>query len=167
MEIGLSLGVNQGDRLAALRQARQHLDALSATRVLDVSPIYETDPVDVAPEFSALSFYNTVAILESGLEISELARRLHAIERTMGRTGAGPRNAPRPIDIDLIYAGALVLQTLELTLPHPRWAQRRFVVQPLADVRPDLIIPGHRDTVSAIAKRLTDPAGVRRISDRW
>jgi 2-amino-4-hydroxy-6-hydroxymethyldihydropteridine diphosphokinase len=150
MEIGFSLGSNEGDVVAHMREAKRHLLMQPGVTFLAQSPLYETEPVDVAPEYVHLRFMNAVLVVESEAGAGEWLARLHDIEHAMGRRRGADRNAPRPIDIDILYAGAACIDSGGLEVPHPRWAKRRFVVQPLADVRPDLVLPGTNRTVSAI-----------------
>ncbi len=158
MEAGLSLGTNQGDRLANLRDAAARLAALPGTTITARSRIYMTAPVGVKPQYRHLAYLNGVLIIETGLCTDTLSSRIHAIEADMGRVRTDDRFAPRPIDIDILYAGTDIREDDDLTLPHPRWAERRFVVQPLADVRPGLTFPGDRLSVAAILASLPGPA---------
>jgi len=154
MEIGLSLGSNLDHRLGHLREATRRIDALPGVQLLAKAPIYETEPVDVKPEYASLQFLNTVIIIESSMELSALSEALHKIEDDMGRVRTEDRNAPRAIDIDVLYAGTVRQTNGILDLPHPRWSLRRYVVQPLADVRPFLRLPGESRTVSEILTHL-------------
>ena len=169
MEIGLSLGSNLGDRLAHLQAAREAVRRLPGVTLVAQAPVYETEPVGVKPEFAHLTFLNTVLILASARPAAELQQDLAEVERRLGRIRGEDRFAPRAIDIDVLFAGDLWLETDRLTLPHPRWARRRFVVQPLADVRPDLVLPGAGRTVRAVLDAL--PAGegtaIFAAADRW
>ena len=83
----------------------------------------------------------------------------------MGRVRGMDRNAPRPIDIDILYADDVMIDDDDLTLPHPRWSERRFVVQPLADVRPALCIPGQNRTVAEILAGMPATPTVHRFKD--
>ena len=154
MEVALCLGVNLGDRLGQLRRARAAVAALPGVRVVAQSPVYETAPVGVRPEYAHLAFLNAVLVIETDRSAPELQADLSAVEQQLGRVRGEDRFAPRTIDIDMLYAGDLFLETDRLTVPHPRWAERRFVVQPLADVRPDLVLPGApgrvRDVLAAL-----------------
>ena len=165
IEAGLSLGGNLGDRIANLRGAVARIAVLPATTLLACSPIYETAPVGVKPEYSHLAYLNAVVIIRTALAIRDLSGRLHAIEAAMGRIRTSDRFAPRPIDIDILYAGGHVSDEADLTLPHPRWAARRFVLQPLADVRPGLVFPGTRETVAEVLRRLPGDDGITRLPD--
>ena len=129
----VSLGSNIEPRRAYLDRARAALAALPLTRLVAASPVVETAPVDVPPEFAALKFLNQVAVFETALEPRAFARRMHAIEDALGRVRT-VRNGPRTIDLDLIDFGGLRLDTPELTLPHPRAKARAFVCEPLAEL---------------------------------
>ena len=167
MEVALALGSNLGDRLERLREARARILEWPDVRLLAQSPVYDTDPVDLPEPWRKLSFLNAVLILESALPLPELHKQTRRIEHDMGRKPAAQPNAPRPIDIDVIYADAIRLDTPGLVVPHPRWAIRRFVVAPLASVRPELIIPGQSITVSGVLSSLPDTAQVREFARNW
>lgn len=141
-EVALSLGSNLGDRLAHLRAARDRIAALPGVRLVAQAPVYETEPVGVQPAYAHLSYLNTVLIVQTGLPVPELHRALARIEEELGRVRGADRFAPRTMDIDLLHADDQVQQTDRLTLPHPRWAQRRFVLQPWCDLCPERILPG-------------------------
>lgn len=85
----------------------------------------------------------------------------------MGRVRTGDRNAPRIIDIDILYAGDFIVHEPGLVLPHPRWAEREFVVQPLADVRPDLVLPGTGSKVREVLEAVKGTGGVVRVGGEW
>jgi 2-amino-4-hydroxy-6-hydroxymethyldihydropteridine diphosphokinase len=169
MEIGLSLGSNLGDRLAHLQAAREAIRRLDGVALVAQAPVYETEPVGVKPEFAHLKFLNTVLILRSDRPAEDLQRELSGVEAQLGRVRGADRFAPRDIDIDLLFAGALWMETDRLILPHPRWAQRRFVVQPLADVRPDLVLPGAGCTVRAVLAALPPGEAIALFAEaaRW
>ncbi len=155
MDVGFSLGSNRGNRLARLREAKRRILDTPDVALVAQSPLYETEPVGVAPEHAHLQFFNAVLIVESERGPAEWLDLLREIEYAMGRRRGDDRNAPRPIDVDIIYAGTECIDRGGLVVPHPRWAQRRFVVQPLADVRPDLVLPGAGKPVRAILGELT------------
>ncbi len=166
-EAGFSLGSNLGDRLAHLAAARDRLAALPGARLLAQSPAYETEPVDVPAEYRHLPFLNAVVILEGSHDARAWLNDLHAIELALGRQRTADRNAPRTIDIDLLYVGGETIEKQNLTVPHPRWAQRRFVVQPLADVRPSLVLPDSRQTVANILAALPAEPVVTLFARTW
>ena len=148
MEVGLSIGGNIGDRLAHLRNAVKAIAAISGVQLTDVSPVYETEPVGVKPEYRDMPYLNAAVIITSTLPLDELSKTIHQVEEKLGRTRGDDRYAPRTIDIDILYAGDTTCNEAKLTLPHPRWAERRFVLQPLADLRADLHIPGSKRSVA-------------------
>lgn len=130
----VSLGSNIEPRAEYLERARNALAALPGTRFVKASSVIETEPVGVPAEFAAMKFLNQVAVFETELDAFEFSRRMHAIEDGLGRVRT-VRNGPRTIDIDLIDFGGQVVDTPELTLPHPRAADRDFVLRPLAELR--------------------------------
>jgi 2-amino-4-hydroxy-6-hydroxymethyldihydropteridine diphosphokinase len=141
MRAGIALGSNIGDRLANLRFAyRQVANLSSASAAIRCSSIYETSPVDSPPGVS--SYLNAVIEIEYDRPAIALLDSLLKLERALGRPSKRPRNAPRTIDLDLLYVGNLTLNSPEIIIPHPRITHRRFVLEPLADVAPDLVLPG-------------------------
>jgi 2-amino-4-hydroxy-6-hydroxymethyldihydropteridine diphosphokinase len=132
----LSLGSNIGDREANLRKAVERL-AASEVRVLHTSRIYETEPVGYKNQ---AWFLNQVVEAETVLFPMQLLTRIGRVERDLGRVRT-VRNGPRTIDIDILFYGASVVETTRLQIPHPRLAERRFVLAPLAELDPDLRHP--------------------------
>ena len=167
MEFGLSLGSNLGDRVAHLREARKRIRAIEGLQVAACSSLYETEPVGVRPEFRDRRFLNAVLAVECALLPDALAARLHAIEAEMGRVRGEDRNAPRPVDIDVIYAERVQIRSETLTIPHPRWAERRFVAQPLAEIRPALVLPGVALSVEQVLRSLPYHPEVVLCRRRW
>ena len=129
----VSLGSNIEPRAEYLKRAITALSALPETTFVKASSVLETDPVDVPAEFAELKFLNQVAIFETKLDPFDFSRRMHAIENDLGRVRT-VRNGPRTIDIDLIDFGGQVINTPELTLPHPRAKDRAFVLEPLREL---------------------------------
>jgi len=127
----LSLGSNRGDRAENLRVALQKIGELPSTRVVKTSTFHETDPVGGPPQGK---FLNAAARLETGLEPLNLLRSLQKIEQEMGRPADHERWGPRVIDLDLLTYDNRVLNTPELTLPHPRMQERAFVLDPLSEI---------------------------------
>lgn len=166
-ETGVSLGSNLNDRLAALRAARDRIVALPHTRCVALSPVYETEPVGVKPEYAHLFFLNAVVVCETAMSLREWFFQLRAIEQELGRTRDADRYAPRVIDIDLLYYGAELRSENDLVVPHRQWNTRRFVVQPLADVRPDLVLPGESRTVREILAALPTKPAVKLLTKEW
>jgi 2-amino-4-hydroxy-6-hydroxymethyldihydropteridine diphosphokinase len=164
---GLSLGSNMGDRLACLRLAAEAVRLLAdpAQPVL-MSAVYETAPVGCAP--GTASFYNAVMEISYAGDPESLLQRLRAVETAMGRPAERAKNDPRPIDLDLLYADDLVRGSAFLELPHPRLAERRFVLQPLAEIRPDLRLPGHDQPVRALLAALPGAShDLRLVTPDW
>ncbi len=167
MEIGFSLGSNLYNRKRLLMQAKNLLLSAPRTRYVDQSPIYETTPVDVKPEYQSMAYLNSVVIVESELPMESWLSYIGKIEKNLGRERTEDRNAPRTIDIDIIYAGEQIIDGGGLEVPHPRWAERRFVVQPLNDVRPDMILPEMNKPVSVILSSLPNDEGLSMYDERW
>jgi len=153
----LSLGSNIGDREANLRAAIDRV-AAPGLRVLRTSPIYETEPVDYADQ---RWFLNLVLEAETSLFPLQLLARAQKVEHVLGRVRTVPKG-PRIIDIDILLYGTAVVRTGKLEIPHPRIAERRFVLAPLHDLVPDLRHPVTRATVAEML-RSAPPAVVRLI----
>jgi 2-amino-4-hydroxy-6-hydroxymethyldihydropteridine diphosphokinase len=153
----LSLGSNIGDRERNLRAAIERL-ATPGLRVLRVSPIYETEPVDVTDQ---RWFYNLVLEAETTLFPLQLLARAQKVERVLGRVRTVSKG-PRTIDIDILLYGTAVMRGDKLEIPHPRMAERRFVLVPLHDLAPGLRHPVARKTVAELL-RAAPPAVVRLI----
>jgi 2-amino-4-hydroxy-6-hydroxymethyldihydropteridine diphosphokinase len=132
----IGLGANLGDARATLGVAVAALASLPDTRLLRVSHLYRSAPVDA----QGPDFLNAVACVETGLAPSALLHALQAIELDHGRERPY-RNAPRTLDLDLLLHGDTVLSSPELTLPHPRLHERHFVLAPLLELEPDLQHP--------------------------
>jgi 2-amino-4-hydroxy-6-hydroxymethyldihydropteridine diphosphokinase len=135
----VGLGSNLGDKKVNLEQGLDLLGAVPGIRLLRVAPLYHTAPMELQDQDW---FLNTVTELETTLSPMELLEMLLALEDQMGRV-RWERWGPRVIDLDLLLHGSKVLITEKLTLPHPRMHQRAFVMVPLADLSPELIVPGH------------------------
>ena len=158
----LSLGSNMGDRAANLRQAMRHLAELG--HIIAVSYLYETEPVDV--ERPQPWFLNCVIGLETELMPKQLLSRTQAIEQTMGRRRAA-RRGPRTIDIDIALFGNAIVRTPELTIPHPLLHQRRFVLEPLAEIAPAVRHSVLKRTAREMLAELSPGIGVvRKLSER-
>ena len=167
MRTGVSLGSNLSDRLSNLRVARKTILQLAGvTPPIFVSAIYETEPIDC--ESGAGKFLNAVLEFDyEGRDPLELLKRLGELEQALGRLSDRPRNVSRKIDIDLLYFGATKIDKKELQLPHPRMHLRRFVLQPLAEIRPDLVLPNQTKTVRALLAQLDKSGKVVRHSSGW
>jgi 2-amino-4-hydroxy-6-hydroxymethyldihydropteridine diphosphokinase len=153
VRVGIAVGSNLGDRWNFLRRAREMILALPGVTPDGAlcAPVYETVPIDCPP--GAGPFLNTVMEIGSTASPGDLLSALRGIEIALGRPSRYPRHAPRPIDLDILYAGGVILHTPDLTLPHPRLHERRFVLEPLAAIRPELVLPGQ---VKSVAELLDD-----------
>jgi 2-amino-4-hydroxy-6-hydroxymethyldihydropteridine diphosphokinase len=134
----IGLGSNLGDRERAIEDALRLLDAHAGIEVVAVSQVRETDPVGVVDQ---PRFLNAAARLETSLPPRTLLDRLLGVERELGRVRAG-RYGPRTIDLDLLVYGGEVVDEPGLHVPHPRLHERRFVLEPLNDLDPELEVPG-------------------------
>ena len=166
-EIAFGLGSNLGNRLAHLSFAREELLRFEESSLLAASPVYETSPVDVAPENQGFHFLNAVLVLTSTASAEDWLGRIAEIETAAGRELERNLNAPRPLDIDLLYWGDRSCATPSLTLPHPRLHQRRFVLQPLSDVRPNRILPGQQEAVQQLLASLKSDEVIEQLENPW
>jgi len=138
----IALGANLGDARVAVLQALDALSALPETRLIARSRLYHTAP----HEASGPDFINAVAWVETSLQPLALLHALQTLEAQAGRERPY-RHAPRTLDLDLIFHGDASLDTPELTLPHPRWRERAFVLWPLAEICPERVTPAMLDAV--------------------
>ena len=159
----IALGSNLGDSRWILDHAIRRLEALS-DHPLRCSSFWQTSPVDCPPD--SPPFLNAVVELvpRAGETPESLLAKLQALERESGRRITAVRNAPRSLDLDLIAFGAEKRATPELALPHPRAHQRRFVLEPLAEIAPDLVLPGQSRTVASRLAALDAPYHGRLLS---
>ena len=166
MKVGVALGSNLGDRLQNLRAARQAVTDLNGVASPVASSfIYETEPIDCEP--GAPQFLNAVLEFNYKGKALDLLRDLKRVEAELGRSGNKQRNVSRNIDIDLLYFGETMISNQELQLPHPRMHLRRFVLQPLADIHPDLVLPNQTKTVRELLASLDQSDKVERVPTDW
>ena len=161
----LGLGSNQGDRLGHLRAAVERLHRYDLLRVVAASPVYETEAHTASPDEEQPSFLN--AVLRVAVECSpeSLLRIAQKVERAEGRVRDEdrPKWRPRPLDIDLLAVGGVTCQTDDLTLPHPRLAERRFVLRPWADLAPTFVVPPpFAQSVQSLLDECPDANNIRR-----
>lgn len=150
----VALGGNLGDTRAYLRQALDRLACLPDSRLLGHSRFYRTPPWGVREQ---PAFLNAAAVLDTGLAPHALLDALLDIERAAGRVRDGERWGPRTLDLDLLHVDGMALHDERLTLPHPRIAERAFVLLPLAELAPDLELPGQGRVEALLAA--VDTAG--------
>jgi len=154
----LGLGSNMGDRQRNLEQALEFLR--QRLQIARVSSIYDTEPVGDAAQ---PRFLNLVCQVYTRLAPPALLALAKGIESKLGRTGK--TGAPRPIDIDILFYGDQVIETSELTIPHPRLADRAFVLVPLSEIAPDLKYPVDGKTVTELLGQATERQGVLKWED--
>jgi 2-amino-4-hydroxy-6-hydroxymethyldihydropteridine diphosphokinase len=166
MRAGIALGSNLGDRLRTLRKARAEIERLPNIKppILS-SSIYETAPVGCEP--GASSFLNAVMEVGYAGEPGDLLKWLREIEASLGRPPAHAKNTSRTLDLDVLYFGDVSIATAELQLPHPRMHERRFVLEPLNEIRPELVLPGHTETVASLLARLPLTPPLLRAPSEW
>jgi len=142
----VGLGANLGDREGMLRLALERIAAEPSVELVAASTLRETEPEDYLDQ---PLFLNAAAAVETDLSPRQLLARLQLIECELGRRRAGPRFGPRVIDLDLLLYGSLTMSEPEIEIPHPRLHLRRFALEPLAELDPELEVPG-KGSVSAL-----------------
>lgn len=150
----VGVGANLGDREATIAAALQALARLESTRLVRASGFFRSDSIGS----DGPDYLNAVVLLETALAPQRLLGALHEIERAHGRERSY-QNAPRTLDLDLLLYGELQCSTAELTLPHPRLHERAFVLLPLAEIAPALVVPGRgavADLLPAVADQRID-----------
>ncbi|WP_022836197.1 2-amino-4-hydroxy-6-hydroxymethyldihydropteridine diphosphokinase [Salisaeta longa] len=159
-----ALGANLGDRCARLQQAVDALAALAHTRIVNLSDVYETEAHTRSPTDTQPDYLNAVVALRTAQSPEALLDASQRIEQQAGRKRSpdAPRWQPRPLDIDWLAVGPHTCSTARLTLPHPRLADRRFVLRPWADCAPNFHVPApFETTVHALLHQCPDRSACR------
>lgn len=168
VQIGLSLGSNLGDKVENLRKAGGIILEQADAVLVGKSSLYETEPVDVKAEYQHMKFLNSVMIIETGLDAQHWLKQIGEVEYALGRRrDTDDQNVPREVDVDIIFYGDQLIGSGGLVVPHPRWAERRFVVQPLAELQPDRVLPGMTDTVAEVLGKLPGEGDLTRLDTEW
>lgn len=163
---GIALGSNLGDRLSYLKRARERVNRLPGVGPpLLASSVYQTAPVNCEP--NAPEFLNAVIEISYTGEALNLLHELRRIEAALGRPAAHARNTSRTLDLDLLYFGDETISGPDLELPHPRLRERRFVLEPLAEIRADLVLPFQTENVAALLRRLPKSPPLLRVHSEW
>ncbi|MCG8415820.1 MAG: 2-amino-4-hydroxy-6-hydroxymethyldihydropteridine diphosphokinase [Pseudomonadales bacterium] len=153
ISLGANLQSKQGTPARSLLQVMERLRELSCG-YFEASSLYRTSAVDCPP--GTPDFLNAVVVFDAdpALKAADLLQQLHAMEAEFGRVRTGDQNQSRTMDLDLIAFGGMLSERSGLLLPHPRAHLRRFVLEPLSELRPDLILPGHTETVADLLAEL-------------
>jgi 2-amino-4-hydroxy-6-hydroxymethyldihydropteridine diphosphokinase len=160
----IALGSNQGDSRTLFRQTFKCLAALSIDPP-SASSLWETTPVDCPP--GSPLFLNAVVRIRCWSTPEQLLQQLQALERDMGRRPKTLMNEPRPIDLDIITFGDEIRNSPTLILPHPRAVIRRFVLEPLCELAPDLVLPSQTRTVQQLLRSLPPVQEACRLDEVW
>ncbi len=164
MQAGIALGSNIEPRLLNLQAAGRRLRSLHrGPGEILCSAIYETSPVD-CPAGSP-DFLNAVVEITSDLKPEQLLQYLKTIEIELGRLAKREKNSPRTVDLDILYCDSIILDTEDLVLPHPRIAERLFVLKPLFDIRPEFELPFYRKTITQLLKNYVGTENIKKSND--
>ncbi len=144
----VGVGANLGDREGTIRAAAVELGAQDGIEVVALSTLRETEPVGVGEQ---PPYLNGALELETALPARDLLARLLEVERQFGRVRVAGEHGPRTLDLDLLLYGDDVVDEAGLTVPHPRLHERRFVLEPLAELVPGLVVPGRGEVASLLA----------------
>jgi 2-amino-4-hydroxy-6-hydroxymethyldihydropteridine diphosphokinase len=147
----IGVGSNQDDRLSNVSRAIQELRAIPGVRVVQMAPIYDTEPMGGPPQ---PNFLNTVVELETGQVPGDLLAQLKRLEQKLGRRRSTQRWGPRVIDLDILLYDDRVVNEPQLAIPHPRMHERRFVLEPLALLAPDVVHPVLHRTITQLLAQL-------------
>ncbi len=160
--IFLGLGANLGERFLNIQSALSKIHSLQGTEILRRSSLYETAPVGFLQQDE---FLNMVVEIATVLSPNALLGNIHAIETELGRIRY-ERWGPRVIDIDILYWGNAIMQTPDLTIPHPEAAKRRFVLEPLCEIAPEFKAPPYHEMIRQLRDELDDMSAVKLVESR-
>lgn len=158
----IGLGSNVGDRFENMKQALFHINNITNTELIKVSPVYESDPMYVEDQEK---FYNAVAEIKTGLDPVVLLMDLKKIEKKMGRDFQTKRNGPRIIDLDIEFFDDLVVDTDNLEIPHPRLYERCFVLRPLSELNENYKCSKTGKTVKKLLQECKDYSSVEKVAE--
>lgn len=165
----VGFGANLGHREGTLRRAKALLDSEAGIRVIEASPLYQSEAHVLNDETERLAYLNAVAKVRTQLDPEALLEVCLRIERQFGRDRRHEaRWAPRLLDLDVLVYEAITQQTETLVIPHPRIHERLFVLQPFVDIAPDLMLPApYNTTVAALLAQCTDATAITQFSTIW
>ena len=159
----LALGSNMGNRLSNIRKAIGFLKTVGT--VLNISSIYETEPVNMNMVQGAENFYNLAISFDSVLSPSSLLKTIKNFEKSMGRDIMNSHNKPRTIDIDILLAEMEIINTESLTIPHKEMHRRGFVLVPLNEIAPEVVHPVLNKKIKELLSHLNTGEQIRKIED--
>ena len=155
-KVAISIGSNLGDKFANVRGSVKHIAELERTELLSVSSLYKTEPVGYEPQED---FINMAVVIDTELEPYELLEQLQQIEQDFKRERTIP-NGPRTLDLDIISYEGVTIDEPKLTIPHPRMNWRRFALEPLAEIAPELEPRDDGKTIETLLKDCEDDSSV-------
>jgi len=155
-KVYFSTGSNQGDRLNSLVQAAKLIDSLIG-KVIQFSPVVESEPWGFEAE---TTFYNQVLVVETQQTPQQVLKQVLEIETKLGRKRSGKEYSSRIIDIDILFYNEKQVEENNLVIPHPLLHKRNFVLQPLAEIAPDLVHPVFQTTISELLSQLKDSSRI-------
>lgn len=158
----IGLGSNVGDRIANLKEAIRRLTVTESIDVRDVSNVYETEAHLLPGQPSQPDHLNAVVSIDTALSPFQLLEKIKEIEGAAGRDHSAKRWLPRALDLDILVFGNRILSTENLEIPHPRIAERRFVLEPFCDLTPNLVISGTSQTIRRLLSECADTLRVVR-----
>jgi 2-amino-4-hydroxy-6-hydroxymethyldihydropteridine diphosphokinase len=154
----LLTGGNEGDRILHMQQARTNIELICG-RILQISSLYETAPWGKEDQ---ADFLNQVLLIDTNMSPRELLVAILSIEENLGRKRT-IKNAPRTIDIDILFYNRQVIEQAGLCIPHPRIAERRFVLEPMNEISPDFVHPVLGKSIGQLLLECTDELEVKKI----